>query len=317
MTGFITLCSGQGRELPELFSWDLTHGFCSPCDCFEVSFLYSPEMLAPLAEAVRFKAVHEDETVFFGVVDELELSADAAGCAAVLRGRGMQALLLDNEAESADYTGAAADFILERHAVPWGVADADCTGLERVRASLSVSAGESCWGVIDKFAQFCAGVRPRFSPGGRLILDGERGGRERRITAATPISAQSFVQDRYGVISSALVKNRVLGSQTVVDNAQFQALGGRCRRIVNVPRRTGFDAMRHTGTYQIRRSAEGMRTMTLALPELFAAFPGDRAELRDTPLGVDGRYLVWQSRCWADGQGAGTVLTLRPEGAAG
>ena len=52
MTGFITLCSGQGRELPELLSWDLTHGFCSPCDCFEVSFLYSPEMLAPLAEAV-------------------------------------------------------------------------------------------------------------------------------------------------------------------------------------------------------------------------------------------------------------------------
>lgn len=317
MTGFITLCSGESRALPELLSWDVTHGFCSPCDCFEVSFLYSPEMLTTLEEAVCFKAVHEEETVFSGVVDEMELSADAAGCAAVLRGRGMQALLLDNEAESADYTGAAADFILERHAAPWGVPDADCTGLEKVRASLSVGAGESCWSVIDKFAQFCAGVRPRFSPEGRLILDGERGGKVRKITAATPVSAQGFVQDRYGVISSALVKNRVLGREAAVDNTWFQALGGKCRRIVNVPRKTGFDAMRHTGTYQIRRSAEGFRTCTLTLPGLFAAFPGDTAELQDTPLGTDGRYLVWQSRCWADGQGAGTVLTLRTEGADG
>lgn len=313
MTGFITLCSGQSRQLPELLSWDFTHGFCSPCDCFEVSFLYSTEMLGALEEAVRFKAVHEGGTVFFGVVDELELSADCSGCTAVLRGRGIQALLLDNEAESADYTGAGAEFILERHAAPWGVTDADCTGLEKVRASLSVSAGDSCWSVIDTFAQFCAGVRPRFSPAGQLILDGARGGREREITASSPVSAQSFVQERYGVISSALVKNRVLGSEVLVENGPFMAMGGTCRRVVNVPRKTGFDAMRHTGTYQIRRSAEGMRSCTLTLPELFAAFPGDTAVLRDTPLGTDGRYLVWQSRCWADAHSAGTVLTLRPE----
>lgn len=312
MTGYITLCSGGDRQLPELLGWDLTHGFCSPCDCFEVSFLFSRDMLEALKKAVRFKAVHDGEVVFFGVVDELELSADASGCAAVLRGRGMQALLLDNEAESADYFGATADFILSRHAAPFGVKDWDCSGLGAVRADLSVGSGDSCWSVIEQFARFCAGVRPRFSREGRLLLNGERGGRERVFSGASGIAAQSFVQDRYGVISSALVKNRVRGTQAEVKNPEFLALGGCCRRVVNVPRRTAYNAMRHTGTYQIQRSAENFRSCSLTLPGLFAAFPGDVAVLKDTPLGVDGRFVVRQSRCWADAHSAGSDLLLTP-----
>lgn len=311
MTAYITLCSGESRKLPELLSWDFTHGFCSPCDCFEVSFLYSRELLEPLRTAVRLRAEHDGETVFSGVVDELSLSADAAGCAAVLRGRGLQALLLDNEAESADYSGAAADFILARHAAPFGVTDVDFEGTEGVRVSLSVGAGESCWNVIDKFAQFGAGLRPRFTSGGRLVLNGESGGRERRFGAGTAVSAQSFTQDRYGVISAALVKNRARGSETLVENPEFLALGGCCRRVVTMPRKSAFDAMRHTGTYQIRRSAENFRRCSLTVPGLFAAFPGDTAVLEGTPLGTDGSFLVWQSRCWADAHSAGTVLELR------
>lgn len=314
MTGFVTLCSGETMTLPELLSWDLEHGFCSPCDSFEVSFLYSPEMFIPLEKAVRFKAEHDGVTVFCGVVDEFELSADTSGCAAVLRGRGLQALLLDNEAESAQYTGAAADFILERHAAAWGVTDFDISGAETLRSTLSVSAGDSCWSVVNAFARFGAGLRPRFSPDGRLVLDGEHGGRALEINAGTAISSQGFVQDRYGVISTAVVKNRVTGSEAVVENPGFLALGGMCRRIVNVPRKTAWDAMRHTGTYQIRHSAENFRTCTLTVPELFAAFPGDIAALKNTPLGVDGRFLVTLSRCWADGSGAGTVLRLSPVG---
>lgn len=310
MTGYITLCSGEQRQLPELLGWDISHGFCSPCDCFEVSFLFSRDMLDGLKKAVRFRAVHDGEIVFSGVVDELALSADPSGCAAVLHGRGMQALLLDNEAVSAEYSGASADFILSRHAAPFGVRDWDCSGLGGVKASLSVSAGDSSWSVIENFARFCAGVRPRFSREGRLVLDGEKGGRERAFSDSTGIAAQSFTQDRYGVISSALVKNRVLGTETVVTNPEFTALGGCCRRVVSVPRKTAFDAMKHTGTFQIRRSAEGFRSASLTLPGLFAAFPGDVAVLSNTPLGMDGRFLVRQSRCWADGRSAGTIIDL-------
>ena len=310
MTGYITGCDGTVERLPPLLSWDVCHGFCSPCDSFEVSFLYESEMLPALQKAVRFRAEHEGETVFFGVVDDVELSADEAGCTAVLRGRGLQALLLDTEADSADYFGAGVDFILARHVRPWGVTDIDTAGIGWSGVSLTVSSGESNWSVVERFAAFCLGVRPRFSRSGTLVLNGKSGGGTVKITAKTPVSAQTWTQERYGVIARATVKNRVLGTSVTVENPDFIALGGHSRRVVNVPRTVFYDAMRHTGTYQIARSNEGFRRCSVTVPVLFTAFPGDRAVLGDTPLGIGGEYLVWSTRCWADGQSAGTVLEL-------
>ena len=310
MTGYITGCDGAVWQLPTLLSWDICHGFCSPCDSFEVSFLYEPEMLSALQKAVRFRAGHEGETVFFGVVDDVELSADSAGCAAVLRGRGMQALLLDTEADGADYLCATLDFILARHVLPLGVTEIDTAGVGRGGTTLTVSSGESNWGVVRQFAEFCMGVKPRFSRTGTLVLDGKSGGDTVEITAKTPVSAQTWTQERYGVIARATVNNRVMCTSVTVENPDFIALGGESRRVVNVPRTVLYDAMRHTGTYQIARSNEGFRRCSVTVPELFAAFPGDRALLKSTPLGIGGEYLVWSTRCWADGQSAGTVLEL-------
>lgn len=303
--------SGKATALPTLLRWDFSHGFCSPCDSFEATFLYDPPLLNALKAACRFRAVHEGGTVFFGVVDEFEAGADGTGCVCVLRGRGMQALLLDSQAESAEYYGADAAYILKRHVTPFGITDVDVGALGGKKASLSVSSGESHWSVLSRFAEFCLGVIPRFTPEGRLLLDGEHSGRSFTVTAATPVTAQVFAQDRYGVISEAIVKNRALGTSLTVRNEGFLAMGGKCVRVVNVPRKTGFDAMRHTGAYQIGKSKGDLIRCRLTLPALFAAFPGDRAVLESTPLGVTGEFYVSASRCFAAGASAGTVLDLR------
>ena len=127
---------GAETALPVLLRWDLSHGFCSPCDSFEVSFLYDPDLLSALKAACRFRAVHEGATVFFGVVDEFEAAADESGCVCTLRGRGLQALLLDSQAESAEYYGADIAYILSRHVSPFGISDVDVGALGNMRASL-------------------------------------------------------------------------------------------------------------------------------------------------------------------------------------
>ena len=303
--------AGGSYGLPVLLSWEISHGFCSPCDSFAVTFLYEKSMLPALKAACRFSAVHGGETVFYGVVDEFELSAGSGGCLCALRGRGMQALLLDSEAESAEYYEADTDFILGRHVRPLGVTDIETSGLAGKTASLTVSSGESHWSVVKRFAEFCLGVRPRFTAAGRLLLDGGTSGRRFTVDGNTPVTAQSYGQDRYGVISEALVKNRALGTSVTVENAAFRAIGGRCARVINVPRKTRFDAMRHTGAYQIAQSSVDFIRCRLTLPALFAAFPGDTAVLADTPLGVTGEFTVSASRCFANGKSAGTVLDLR------
>ncbi|MGN1002560.1 MAG: hypothetical protein ACI4PC_07285 [Oscillospiraceae bacterium] len=313
MTGYIFDAAGRKWQLPPLLDWDLSHGFGSPCDSFQVGFLYQPEMEAPLEAACRFAAEHGGETVFFGVVDELEVSLTAAGLTAALRGRGMQALMLDSEAESADYYGADAAFIVSRHVLPLGIEQPDLSAAGGKRASLSVSSGESHWSVFSRFAEFCLGLSPRFDPRGKLLLDGKSGGRVFSVDGKTPVEAMSLVQDRYGVVTKALVKNRVYGTTVEVDNPAVEGLGMQARRVINVPRRTGYDAMRHTGAYQIQKSMEDFRRVSLSLPEPFAAFPGDRVELQDSPLGLEGRYLVRASRSWGSAGGCGTVLEIKKE----
>jgi hypothetical protein len=76
MTGYLTTYDNETWRLPVLLSWDVSHGLGEPCDAFEVSFLFKYDMLRMLYGAVRFRGEYGGKTVFFGVVDEYEITAD-------------------------------------------------------------------------------------------------------------------------------------------------------------------------------------------------------------------------------------------------
>ena len=309
MTGYLIDVNGQTMTLPPLLSWDISHGLGEPCDAFEVSFLYSKEMLKSLWGAVRFKAEHDGKTVFCGVVDEYEISADGSGLVADVRGRSLAALLLDNECESTEYANVGLDFILRRHVYPWGVKNVRTKAMSTA-GSFTVASGQSQWSVLREFCWFAGNVMPRFSADGVLLLDGEKGNTI-ILKADTPVTAALLRDDRYGVISQALVKSRAKGGGTsTVTNAAYAARGASCRRVISVPRHSSYDLMRHTAQYQISRSQSGKRVCEITLPGLFAAFAGDIAALDYPPFGLYGNYNVYESRCWADKKSAGTTLTL-------
>lgn len=308
MQGILTDHEGNEYELPPLLGWSFSYGDSLPCDAFQVSFLYSPDMLFPLTNAVGFRAVHEGNTVFRGVVDEFEVSAIEAGGAVTVCGRSMAAKLLDNEAEAAELYGAGLELILNRYVYPWGI--------EQVRKNVSppaqslvISSGSSCWKVLEDYLWFGCGEWPRFSPEGVLILGREEGKRF-AVDVDTAVLEQTLRMRRYGVISQVLVKNKALGVSSLVENSEFIQRGGQCRRIVNVPRYTRFDAMRSTGSYQIRQSKAEEFSLSLTLPSLFAAFPGDVVELRHSFTGLDGCFRVGRTSCFADPSGAGTEIVL-------
>lgn len=310
MECYLTDYDGAVWKLPQVIAWEIEHGLGTPCDAFEVRFLYDREMPEMLDAAVRFRAVHEGGTVFFGVVDEYELRAGISGMTVTVRGRGLAALLLDNEAESAEYYNPGTAFILQKHVYPWGITEVK-TGAEIRTGQFSVSGGSSQWRVVEDFFRFCGGVQPYFSKEGVLLLDGGAG-EEKIIDCKTAVTEQVFTGTRCGVISEVLVKTRS-GMQSLVENERFKARGGNCRRVVYVPRKTGYDGMRHTGAYQISRSEEESRLCRMTLPSLFAAFPGDRVTVPDCAPGFCGRFTVCRTRCWADGEDAGTVLEMKQE----
>lgn len=312
MEAFLTNVWGGQYKLPLLLEWNFSYGAALPCDAFEVSFLFDAAMYPVLRDAVRFYADEDGKTVFTGIVDDFEISVSEKGSVAAVHGRGLAALLLDNEAGAAQYYSASLDTVLTGYVYPFGI-----TNIKNIAnispQALNVESGESCWKVLEDFVRFGCGTRPRFDESGRLLI-GRQEGKKRIIDAKTAVTAQTLRSRRYGVLSEAVVKNKAAGTSTTVVNEAFRASGGACRRVVNVPRKTLFNAMRATGEYQITRSMEDRFSISLTVPALFAAFPGDVVTLADTPVGAAGTYDVARATCFADGERAGTEIILKMRG---
>lgn len=308
MTGYLMDYTEKKHKLPELLSWSVTHGLGSPCDCFELVCVYEPDMEPLLKNAYRFTGVYEGETVFYGVVDETEVRINEQGRLLSVSGRGMAALLLDNEAESVQYSVCSIKTILEKHVYPWGIKNVKYQSMGYLY-NFAVDSGESQWAALSRFTGYAANIQPRFTRAGRLIINDDIG--EKRVFDSTNGGFDLVRREkRYGVISSVLVKNRVRGTRTTVTNSEFIAHGGSCRRVLNVPRLTGYKAMRYTGTYQINESKKDSTQFILTLPELFAAAPNDIITVKIPEIGNAVTMKAGEVTVWADGTGCGTEITL-------
>ena len=310
MRGYIITAGGDMYELPELLRWRLIHAAGGEADAFEVCCAMEPEMRELMDMAVRFTAFQGGDRVFTGFVDQWEASLDGDGALLTVSGRGMAAILMDNEAESAQYSLCTPEDILREYVRPWGVESTVAAGLGNVR-DFTVSAGMSQWDILRDFCRWAGGGEPRFTRSGRLLMGGGAGDRL-DVSGLGTVSAV-LTERRYGVISQVRVLGRSNGLESTVLNSEFIARGGCAGRVVYVPNKTGYDAMRYTGEYQIEKSMEDAYVLELELGAPLEAFAGDSVYVSVPKLGVDGWFFVRESESWADDGGCGTRLELIPE----
>ncbi|MBR5381456.1 MAG: hypothetical protein IK136_02425 [Oscillospiraceae bacterium] len=307
MRAYLLDKEGKATELPPLFSYRMKYGSGEPCDAFEVSCEYSPEMENALYTGCRFLGAEGHETVFSGIVDEYEAELGEAGRTLSLAGRGMAARLLDNEAEAACYEYCTVETVIRHYVKPCGVTDVVYGDMGCCRG-FAVESGESCWKAVSDFAWFVGGVRPRFSRSGRLLLRKTPG--ERRSFGPDDIVSFKRNSRRYGIVSEAVVRSfdgRVIQR---TENRPFLERGGSARRIVTRPRKPGFDRARYSGEYQIRRSEENKETFTVRTAAPFAAFPGDTVELTLPAMGAEGLFEVIETESRADASCCGTEIVM-------
>ena len=303
----VTCWNGAEYVLPEPLAWRLEYGLGSPCDSFWVKTLWSTGQESVLGDAIRMTVANGGETVFFGVVDECECTWSEEGCTAVFSGRGMQALLLDNQAEAVDFGQATLAEILRRYVTPYGITVASSAALPAVWG-FSVGSGSSCWKVLYDFARYHGGVTPRFDRRGRLCLSGWTNGTPVEIGRDTPVTKLTFREKRYGVLSQVTVKD-VSGwmRQTEVNEA-FTRKGGCCGRVMLLPRNTGYQARRYNARFQLERSASRMREVEVTVSIPFAAWPGDLVKVERNEGA--GTYRVLESRVTFGEEGCETFLVL-------
>lgn len=299
---------GERYELPMLLEWELIYTGSVPCDSISVTCLYDESMAPVLPKATRFTAAREGSTMLRGVVDAYEISFSRRGLLVTVEGRGMAALLLDNESEALTYGTADLTDIIRRHVSPYGIA-AD------LRRSVSgsrytVTSGSSQWKAVQSFVHRFGGFDPYFDRNGTLVLSPLWGsGDTLLVDDSSPLLALRKREQRYGVISEVLLQDKVQGVRQLVTNQSFAAQGGQRRHVLYMPRSTASER-RYTGEYQIAQSALEQLEISLTLPFPFAALPGDRIQLDTARMGLQGTYDVVESRSRMSDDGETTELTI-------
>lgn len=309
MTGVMTTYDGRRFELPVLLEWKLQFACGVPCDSFEVLCPWGAGVERALSDGACFEAVEGTERVFTGVVDEYECRWDGAGARLFLSGRGMGALLLDNEATPADYQTATLDDILRDHVSPYGITVARRGNIPAV-PGFSVESGSSEWQVLREFVRYHGGIEPRFDREGRLILDGWGGEKKLVIDDKTPLAGLRYRERRYGVLSEVLILDRARKTSQRTVNQALLDKGYRCRRVVCTAGQSTYREMRRNGEFQLAQSAGERLALEVTLPKVFAAWPGEMVEVRRTRPGMDGLWRVRESECGVNDKGAYTRLTL-------
>lgn len=307
MEGILTCWDGKKITLPQVTEWAFQYGRGTPCDSFSLTCLWEPEEDL-LAEAVSFTAVEQGETVFTGVVDECERGWDGKGGFLTVSGRSMAARLLDNEALGMDYQVATWQDIVRDHVAPYGVQVLG-SGLPAV-PGFSVAVGSSEWQVVYEFCRYYGGITPRFDRLGRLVATPWEEGKRLVLGEDAAVTALTLRDQRYGVLSQILVRDKTTGAVQTVDNEDFLRRGGRCRRVLTMPGKSSYQAMRYSGSYQLEQSAEELRQLELELPRAFLAWPGDLVEVRlSKPVGR-GIWRVAEAVSGMDENGTYTRLIL-------
>lgn len=306
---WVRLGDGTDLELPTAVSWKLCYGTDTPCDSFFLRCLWERGQEKALSAACRFFAQWEGERVFTGVVDEYAVICGKDGLYLELSGRGMAALLLDNEALPAEYQRCTRADIVADHVAPYGVEAVGGQGLPAVNG-FTVSSAESEWSVVRRFACYYGGVVPRFDRMGRLVLDHPQDTEEVRVSDGDPVIGWEYREERHGVLSHVAVRRRTSqGTQWVSDPA-FQAQGGRARKVITVPNTTGSSAMRYTADYQLRAARRERVRMRLSVAGGFLAWPGQLVSVELSGCGANGRYRAAQTEVSCGAGGLTTTLVL-------
>ena len=269
MKGTIIRYDGTALTLPTVLEWKFEYGVSTPCDSFEITFLWDSMDVDDLSAATEFRAEEGGKRVFTGVVDEFSLRVDTSGRRAELAGRGMAARLLDNEAEAADYGTATWADVLRRHVTPYGIS---AVGTAPPPASgFSVAYGSSEWQVVHEFARYWGGTVPRFDRMGRLVTGPWDNGTVKVLDDKVAVTGLRWREKRYGVLSQVLVRDKVRQAVETVTDSAFQAEGGRCRRWYTMPGRSSYQAMRYQGQYQLEQSRVERCRLEITVPRsLFA-----------------------------------------------
>jgi hypothetical protein len=309
MTGRLVTCDEQSWTLPVLLAWQTHHTDGTACDSFSVEFVWQSSHADALKKAVRFEGQYGGETVFTGVVDEYQVSLTEAGLTVLVTGRGLAALLLDNQTVAAEYVTVQLADILAAYVTPYGITEVDAGHLGSL-SNFAVDSGETCWSALCGFCRHAADIQPRFLPDGTLVLQSSGTG-SLTLSDELPILRAVWRVCRYGVYSQVDTVDRSSGAVTEATNDAFQSLGGQSRKVMTVSSGGSLRSSFRTGPQRVADSMAEWRLLEVTLPGAFLAWPGATVQADLAHLGLYGSGTVTEAVTELGTDGLTCTVTVR------
>lgn len=308
MTAILTTAGGEKWQMPALLEWEFLRTDGSSCDSARFTFLYEPKRVEVLKKATRFQLTEDSKTVLCGVVDEFTASVGPGGRLVTVTGRGMAALLMDNELRAAEYALLQKEDALNRFARDFGVVVGPSGSFPAVR-NFAVGTGLTAWKALCGFCRHSKNARPRFTADGTLLPDGGTAG-QWELTANSAFRSFTLRQYRYGVISRQLMLSARSGLQEDRENAAFKALGGSAVK-VGMKQDKYTPAGWRNAAQCIEDSMEEAVLLTVTMAGRQEAEPGDRVAVYWSEQGVTGTYTLRSRRECYDGRERTCTLELK------
>ncbi len=246
--------------------------------------------------------------VFTGVVDDYEIRMDKKGLLVEMTGRGLAALLLDNQVRAAEYVRAQLEDILSTYVRPYGIVNIRAAAMPPVERFV-VETGYTCWQVLAGFCRHSAEIFPRFLPDGTLVLGETEKIQIVRLRQGRCISA-ALSDSRYGLSSRQILVNTRTGQQIAAENSEFLRRGGSCVKVQGL---TGnkVRATWRTAAQRLEDARRDKHLIEVCVPGSFTARPLDRVELTLPAMGVEGVFTVQTAESVCGDAGVSCTLTLR------
>ena len=238
--------------------------------------------------------------MFTGLTDELTLRLSPAGSVLTLDGRGMGALLVDNQLRAAEFQTAGLNDLLKLCTEPFGI-PVRAAKLGTL-AGFAIDTGDTCRQALWGFVRHLGLEEPRFDAEGTLLI-GQPGKRVKLPSgAAEAVWSRCCCDALTQVVEVPARVHGTVQTYSVPEETAFP------HRKVTVVSGGKLHAGRYTGPEQLSRSRREEKQLTLTLPGSFLAEPGDECEV--SVYGISGTFRYRSVRSGCGGAGAVCTLTL-------
>lgn len=305
MKVYLTETDGARWRMPPPLRWEIERTDGSPCDAAQFVFCDDAAHREPLTQAAELTATEDGTVVFRGVVDEVLMTMDGAGCLVTVCCRGLAAKMMMRQLRAAEYVSLSAPEAAAQFAEPCGIRQIELGELPPVER-MTVATGMTCWEAFCGFCRKSASVSPRFTADGTLTVGGNSGS-VWALTDSTPILSLRYCAAGCREIGR---QEMVSAGGVVVDAAEGR---GQTRLVTVQTQSSAAGAEWKTAQQRVDEAERSALTLQVTLAGTMKCEPSDRLAAVMPKLGIS-RAMIIRSVVHR-GNENGKTVTVTAEGA--